>query len=662
MRFALSRLLLGLLLIGIASGILLMSDLGHRVVRTSIRKVAIFQFSTRPLLDECVAGVLTGLKTEGFVDGQAMKVQKFNAENDLATANTIAHSIVDQGFDLVITASTPCMQIFAGANQKGTVNHVFCAVTDPFGAGVGISRTDPLKHPKHLAGVGTFQPVEGTFRVAKQLYPEIKRVGVAWNPAEACSEACLVKARIICNELGIDLLEATVDSSSGVREAVNSLAARGVQAVWIGGDNTVEIAVDSVVDVASKAHIPVFSNSPANIGRGLLFALGADYVEVGRMAGILAGRILNGLDPASVRIEDVMPRRLALNKRTLKGLYEPWRFPDDVLASAADVVDVKGVATAQPAAPPAAKSPEATGRVSRKWTIHFVNFVEAPHVEEALDGFFQQFKNLGMVEGRDYSLKVSNAQGDMSSLVTLIDSAVTDRADLILVTSTPTLQAAIKRGANIPILFTNVANPILIGAGQSLEKHLPNVSGISTMSNFELMVKVVKECLPSARTIGTLFVPSEANSVCFRDELAKSAENFGMKLISVPVSNSGEVPIAANSLAIRGIDAYCQISDNLCDSSFPGISRTAQNLKKPLFAFVTSLVDQGAVIAVARDYRQGGRDLAARTASFLKGASLRDMPFGYIDKTVITISTRNAALYGLEIPAELLARADRVIR
>ena len=188
------------------------------------------------------------------------------------------------------------------------------------------------------------------------------------------------------------------------------------------------------------------------------------------------------------------------------------------------------------------------------------------------------------------------------------------------------------------------------------------MSGISTISSFDAMVKVVKECLPSARTLGILFVPSEVNSVCFKDELATSAEKLSMKVITMPISSSSEVPIAANSLAVCGIDAYCQISDNLCDSSFPGISRTAQNLKKPLFAFVTSLVDQGAVIAVARDYRQGGRDLAARTASFLKGASLRDMPFGYIDKTVITISTKNAALYGLEIPAELLARADRVIR
>jgi len=688
MRFALKRLLLGLLLIAAAAAILLISDLNHRVARSAVPRVAILQFSTRPILDACVAGALEGMKEEGFVDGQGMKVERYNAENDLATANTISHAIVDRGYDLVITVSTPCLQTFAGVNQKGTVNHVFCGVTDPFGAGVGISSTDPTKHPKHLAGIGTFQPVESTFRIAKQLYPDLKRVGEAWNPAEACSEACTMKARAICKELGIELIEANVDSSAGVLEAVNSLISRGAQAIWIGGDNTVEIAVDSVVQASRRAKIPVFTNSPGNLDRGLLFALGADYEEVGKTAGLLAGKILKGLDPASVRIEDVMPESLALNLRTLKGLRDFWSVPPDLLASAAVVLDENGTALKTQTTLPGAESPTdrtderpasetlsegessslattatASRPVTRKRNIHFVNYVEASHVEEAHDGFFQQFKALGMVDGRDYSMKVTNAQGDMATLMALIDNAVTDRADLILTTSTPTLQAAIKRAGDIPILFTNVASPVLIGAAESFEKHLPNVTGIATLSDFDGMVQVVKECIPSARTIGTLFVPSEVNSVCYRDELVKAAEKAGMELISMSVSNSNEVSVAASSLAMRGIDAYCQISDNLCDTAFPGIARTAQNEKIPLFSFVTlQAVDQGSPITVARDYRQGGRDLASLAVSFLKGASLRDIPIRYINKTIVTINLKNAELCGLGIPDALLARADRVIR
>ncbi len=673
MRFALNRLLLGLLLIALASGILLFSDLNHRVVRSRVPRVAVFQFATRPIMEECVDGALAGLKAEGFADGQGIKVDRFNAENDLATANTIAHSIIDQGYDLVVTASTPCMQTFAGVNRKGSVKHVFCAVTDPFGAGVGISRANPLNHPKHLAGIGTFQPVAATFRIAKQLYPQLKRVGVAWNPAEACSEACTVKAREVSKELGIELVEANVDSSSAVRETVNSLISREVQAIWIGGDNTVEMAIDPVIESARKAKIPVFSHAPAMLGRGYLFCLGADYTEVGKAAGILAGKILKGLDPASVPIEDVLPPRLAINLSSLKGLRDSWRVPPDLLASAADVLDGNGLVLrasgVKPGASTAAGTPAApvapvnSRPISRKWKIHFVNFVEAPHVDEAQEGFFQRFRELGMVEGRDYSMKVTNAQGDMATLVSLIDNAVTDGAELLLTTSTPTLQAAVKRAGKIPIIFTNVANPILAGAGQSPEKHLPNVTGIVTISDFDGMLKVVKECLPSVRTVGTLFVPSEVNSVCFKDELAKAADRAGIKLVTIPVFSSSEVPIAASSLITKGIDAFCQISDNLCDASFAGISRAAQNEHKPLFAFVTSLAaKQGAAIAVARDYRDGGKDMASRAVAFMKGASLADMPFSRINKVILTVNMKNAALCGIRVPSALRTRADNVIQ
>ncbi len=81
---------------------------------------------------------------------RARPVRKFNAENDLPTAHAIAKEITGGGFDMAISVSTPCLQIMASANQAGKVMHVFGAVTDPFGAGVGINRANSLDRPAHL--------------------------------------------------------------------------------------------------------------------------------------------------------------------------------------------------------------------------------------------------------------------------------------------------------------------------------------------------------------------------------------------------------------------------------------------------------------------------------------------------------------------------------
>src|SRR4029079_5517197 len=113
-----------------------------------------------------------------------------------------------------------------GASQPNNVLGLAC---DRFSAGVGISREDPLHHPKHLVGYGSMQPVAEAFRLAKQLLPSLTTVGVVWNPAESNSQASTRRAREAAPQFGIRLLEATVDNSSGVVEAAGSLISRGVQ-------------------------------------------------------------------------------------------------------------------------------------------------------------------------------------------------------------------------------------------------------------------------------------------------------------------------------------------------------------------------------------------------------------------------------------------------
>ena len=160
-------------------------------------------------MEEAAKGVIAGLAAAGFSDGDTIRLRQFNAEGDAATSNAIARELVGGEYDLIITLSTASLQAVAGANRDAKVPHVFGVVSDPVAAGVGIARDDPNKHPPYMVGIGTMQPVAEAFRMAKQLAPRLARVGVAWNPSEANSEACTKIARTVCGELGIDLLRPT---------------------------------------------------------------------------------------------------------------------------------------------------------------------------------------------------------------------------------------------------------------------------------------------------------------------------------------------------------------------------------------------------------------------------------------------------------------------
>jgi len=340
---SLKRCLLGFALIALACAALLVSDLNHRSAGAAgIPKVAIFQHVSQPLLDDGVAGFLAGLTAAGFVDGKNIALQRFNAENDIATANAIAKQITSGEFDVVLTASTLSLQAVANANRAGTAKHVFGIVADPASAGVGIDRDRPMEHPAHLVGIGTFLPVKPVFAIAKQFNPALKTIGVVWNPGESNSEAFTKKARAACAELGLELREATIENSSGVLEAASSLVSRGVDAMWVGGDVTVMVALDSVIAAARKGGVPVFSIVPPAVNRGALFDYGANFFEVGKDVGAIAAEVIRGADMTKIPIRNLVPERILINKTALKGLKQQWRFPDEFVAKADVIIDESG--------------------------------------------------------------------------------------------------------------------------------------------------------------------------------------------------------------------------------------------------------------------------------------------------------------------------------
>ncbi len=631
---------------------LLFSDWKQRTAQNrGLRQIAVFQHVTQPLLDDGVAGILSGLSAAGFVDGKNIEIHRFNAENDLATANAIAKQITSGQYEMVLTSSTLSLQAVANANRAGLAKHVFGIVADPASAGVGISRTNPLDHPKHLAGIGTFLPVKPAFELAKRVNPKLRTIGVAWNPGESNSEAFTKRAREACRELSLNLVEATIENSSGVFEAAASLVARGADALWVGGDVTVMVAIDAVVAAARKGGIPVFSIVPPMVDRGAIFDYGANFFDVGKETGALAAQVLNGADVARLPIRNYVPERVLINKTALKGLKQHWAFPDDLVARADVIIDETGRHEKRPARP-----------LEKKWKIALVQLNNVLDVEETESGVLAGLKESGLVEGRDYELHKQNAQGDMATVSTLVDNAIAQGANLLIPFSTPTLQAAMARAHGIPIVFTYIASAIAAGAGRSGTDHLLNVTGVEFTTAFDEMIALIRRLVPQARTIGTVFVPSEVNSVYSKDELVRAARGSGMEVVAVPASTSSEVPDAARALGSRGISVLCQIPGNLTAAAFASIAGAGSRSKVPVFAFQTVQAREGASVVLARDYRETGKLTAGIVARVMRGESPAKIPFTSVQKVRLILNLRAAAAVGLHVPEDLVQRAFEVIR
>ena len=310
---AAKKLILGLALIALFSAILLLSDLAHRKASSASPanshsvpaakpnfKAAIVSIAPGVSTDLCANGMLEGLRQSGISAGKNLEVIRADAQGEIINIPAILQNYDNSNVDVIMTISTPCL---SGACNK--VKHkpvVFTCVSDPLAAGAG-SRTE---HLPFLTGVGSFPQVEHHLDMMQKLVPGLRAVGTLYNPAEANSVKEISVAREIYKNRGIRLEEVAIAGSSELLQAVQILAGRNIQVVWVPGDNTCIQGYEGAVKGARDARLPLFTDICSTLSRGGLACLGFSPYDSGVAAGKLAGRILLGANPKDLPLEEVM--------------------------------------------------------------------------------------------------------------------------------------------------------------------------------------------------------------------------------------------------------------------------------------------------------------------------------------------------------------------
>jgi ABC-type uncharacterized transport system substrate-binding protein len=662
---------MGLAIIAAASAILLFSDLGSRrdAVRATgqspaVLRVAIVQHASLEPLDDGVIGILEALADRGFKDGAELEILRYNAQGDITTSNAIAKEVAGADLDMIITVSTLSLQTVANANrfQAPPRRHVFGITSNPFEAGVELNAEDPLDHPPYMAGLGSLPPVRELFVLLKQIQPEARRVGLVWNPAEANSEAATRMARAAAEDLGLTLVEGNAETSTMAGEVALSVLARGVDVLWVSPDITVSTALEVMVDAARRSGVPVITSLPGSTARGSMLDLGANYHDVGYVQGMLAADILQGRVPATIPVENWMPVELHLNLTALDGLRKPWEIPDSILQRASRVIDESGLRKQDvPAAtPPASLIWNTEARAVDVPWIDIVVYIETPNAEISQEGVLQGLAESGMKSDRDFRIRVHSAQGDIPTLISIVDALASRESSLILTLSTPALQTAMRRDRGIPIVFGMVSNPFIVGAGTSDSDHLPTVTGAYLDQPIEEVLDVVHQLFPAAHKLGTLYTPAEINSEFNKNQLGEAAERRGYEFETVGIATASDVVDASIALASTRPDVWVQVADNLISSTFPAVMEAANRENIPVVTFSPSAAPFGPLVIVARDYFDAGVEAGLLAARVLRGESVADMPFRPTTKLRYMLNHEAARRFGITFPPELIARSTDI--
>jgi len=295
------------------------------------------------------------------------------------------------------------------------------------------------------------------------------------------------------------------------------------------------------------------------------------------------------------------------------------------------------------------------------YTIGLFQINDAPTLQEVRRGFLQALEDHGLRDGVNIRLRIRNSSGDVVLAHRIAREFVSEGVDLIVALSTPCLQAALMTHTRTPILFSSVANPYLVGAGRSADDHLENVTGVVSTAPIRETLTFIREVLPGARRLGTLYTPAELNSEYYLELLLRNAVDFGFEVSVMPLGSPLEIPVAAQSLLNRRVDALAQISDNTINASFEVLGRIAEENGVPLFGGFIRSTRLGACAALGWDFSKMGYRTGELALRVRRGESPGRIPIQSMNDIKLSLNEAAAEKQGLRFSMDVISRADEVI-
>ncbi len=258
------------------------------------KRVAVSAIVEHPALDAARDGVRDELKDAGFEIGKNLRFDYQSAQGNTGTAAQIARKFVGDRPDVIVAIATPSAQAVVAATKDVPV--VFTAVTDPVAAklvpGWEASGTN-------VTGVSDMSPLARQIELMREIVPNLKRIGVVFNPGEANSVVIVEELKKLLPAAGLTLVEGAAPRTVDVPAATQSLVGK-VDVIYAPTDNNVMSAFEGITKVSQQAKLPVVAADTSAVPRGATAALGLSYYDLGRQTGKIVVRILNGEKPGAI--------------------------------------------------------------------------------------------------------------------------------------------------------------------------------------------------------------------------------------------------------------------------------------------------------------------------------------------------------------------------
>jgi len=277
----------------------------------------------------------------------------------------------------------------------------------------------------------------------------------------------------------------------------------------------------------------------------------------------------------------------------------------------------------------------------------------------------QGMGELGFVDGQNMVWEYRWAEFHYDRLPALAADLVSRKVDLIVTRGgAPSALAAKNATSTIPIVFSDVADPVGAGLVASLARPGGNLTGFSSIS-LEMQPKRLDflcELVPQATVIALLVNPDNVgHSKQYFRSMQEAARAKGVQLPVLKARTEDEIDTAFASLGQLQAGGLIATPDPLLDSRFKQLVALESRYAVPVVSELRAFAAAGGLISYGVYFIARYRQVGIYAGRILKGQRPADLPVQQPTTFQLVVNLKTAKALGLTVPPSILARADEVI-
>lgn len=286
-----------------------------------------------------------------------------------------------------------------------------------------------------------------------------------------------------------------------------------------------------------------------------------------------------------------------------------------------------------------------------------------PETKARLGAFTQRLEELGWTDGREIRIEYRFTEGNMERTRTAAAELAKLAPDAILAYANPAVSALKPITTTIPIVFTQVSDPVGSGYVDNLTRPSGNITGFHS---FEPPIggkwlEVLKQIAPSVRRAAVLHDPRIAANVSFVRAAESASSALGVAVTSAPVTSAADIEREVTAFAGTPDGGLIATPNPTTFGQRDLIIRLSERWRLPAIYSYRFNVLSGGLSSYGYEGVEQFQQAAVYVDRILHGASPGELPLQLPTKYQLVINLKAAKAIGLTIAESILLRADELI-